>query len=365
MNCLSVLSGEEARKLEPNLSEKITKVLLVPNAGIICPYDLTIAAVGNAMDNGVELKRNFEISAIAQNENGFTVTSTDGEEVCGKYFVNCAGNHADELAELVGDRFYEIIPRAGEYMLLDKVEGARVSHTIFQVPSKDGKGILVSPTVDGNLLTGPTAVQVKDGDSTETTTEGLAVVQKLAAKSVPSVNFRQVITSFTGVRCSEKNGDFIIEESKKVKNFIHVAAIDSPGLTSCVAVAKYAVDILKNAGLELKEKENWDGTREDMHAFRHMSFAEKNAYIKEHPAYGKIVCRCETVSEGEIRAAIRKNPQAWDIDGVKRRTRSGMGRCQGGFCSPYVMKLISEEIGIPMEKVTKTGKGSEPLTGKI
>ena len=361
---MSVISGEEARKIEPNLSEAITKVLLVPTAGIICPYELTIAAVGNAMDNGVELKRNFEIAKI-KTEDGFTVTSTEGETVCGRYFVNCAGNHADELAELIGDRYYEIIPRAGEYMLLDKAEGQRVSHTIFQVPSKEGKGILVTPTVDGNLLTGPTASQVAGPENTETTDAGLAIVQKLAAKSVPSVNFRQVITSFTGVRSSEKGGDFIIEESKKVKGFVHVAAIDSPGLTSCVAVAKYAVDVLKNSGLELNEKSDWNGHREDPHAFRKMSDEEKDAYIKENPAYGKIVCRCETVSEGEIRDAIRRNPQAWDIDGVKRRTRSGMGRCQGGFCSPYVMKLIAEELGIPMETVSKNGKGSEPLYGKI
>ena len=362
---LSVISGDEARKIEPNLSEKITKVLLVPSAGIICPYALTVAAVGNAMDNGVELKRNFEIASISHDENGFVVKSSDGEEVEAKFFVNCGGNHADEIAEMIGDRFYDIIPRAGEYLLLDKQEGVRVTHTIFQTPSKEGKGILVTPTVDGNLLTGPTASKVNDPEATETTVEGLAIVQKLAAKSVPSVNFRQVITSFTGVRSSEKNGDFIIEESKKVKNFVHVAAIDSPGLTSCVAVAKYAVNILKNCGLELVEKADWDGTREDTHAFRHMSFEEKNAFIKENPAYGKIVCRCETVSEGEIRDAIRRNPQAWDLDGVKRRTRSGMGRCQGGFCSPYVMRLIAEELGMDMENVTKTGKGSEPLTGKI
>ena len=361
---MKVLSGDEARALEPNLSEAITKVLHIPSAGIICPYDLTIAAVGNAMDNGAELKRNFDIAKIEQKD-GFVVTSTDGETVEGRFFLNCAGNHADEVAELIGDRFYDIIPRAGEYMLLDKAEGSRVSHTIFQVPSKEGKGILVTPTVDGNLLCGPTAAKVEGPEHNETTSEGLAVVQKLAAKSVPSVNFRQVITSFTGVRSSEKNGDFIIEESKKAKGFIHVAAIDSPGLTSCVAVAKYALNILKDCGLALVEKENWNGNREDTHAFRKMNDEEKDAFIKANPSYGKIVCRCETVSEGEIRDAIRRNPQAWDIDGVKRRTRSGMGRCQGGFCSPYVMKLIAEELGIPMEQVTKTGKGSEPLLGKL
>lgn len=359
---LQILSGDEARKMEPNLSEKVTRVLYIPTAGIICPYDLTIAAVGNAMDNGVVLLRNFEVASI---EEGFTVTAADGRTVECEYLVNCAGGFSDRVAKMVGDDFFTIIPRAGEYMLLDKSEGSRVSHTIFQVPSKDGKGILVTPTVDGNLLTGPTALKVETPESTETTSEGLTMVARLAAKSVPSVNFRQVITSFSGVRSSANVDDFIIQPSAKAPKCVHVAAIDSPGLTSCVAIAKYAVELLEKQGLALNPKENWNGTRENIRAFREMSDEEKDAFIKANPDYGKIVCRCETVSEGEIRAAIRRNPPAFDIDGVKRRTRSGMGRCQGGFCSPYVMRLIAEEQGIPMEEVTKSGPGSTPLTGRL
>ncbi len=372
-----LLTGAEARAWEPNLSEKITAALHVPNAGIICPYDLTIAAVGNAMDNGVTLKRNFEVAKIEKKSaviahrpadwcgNSFAVTSADGEIVACTYLVNCAGAYSDKIAELAGDGFFTIIPRAGEYMLLDKAEGEWVRHTIFQVPGKEGKGILVTPTVDGNLLIGPTATRVPYGDSTETTAEGLAQVARLAGKSVPSVNFRQVITSFSGVRSSEKNGDFIIQASEKVENLVHVAAIDSPGLTCCVAIARMAVDILKEQGLSLNEKPEWNGHRENTRAFREMSDEEKDAYIKCHPAYGKIVCRCETVSEGEMRDAICRNPPAFDIDGVKRRTRGGMGRCQGGFCSPYVMKLLAEVQGMNMEDVTKCGKGSNPLTGKL
>lgn len=362
---LKLLTGDEARKIEPQLSEAVTAALQVTNAGIICPYELTIAAVGNAMDNGVELKRNFAICKIEKQTDGFAVTAENGQQVQGKYLINCAGGGADKIAALAGDGFFTIKPRAGEYMLLDKAEGSRVTHTIFQVPSKEGKGILVTPTVDGNLLVGPTAVQVADEYSTETTPAGLQTVARLAAKSVPSVNFRQVITSFSGVRASEEHEDFIIQASDRVENLVHVAAIDSPGLTSCVAIAQHAVQILEKQGLVLTQKPDWNGTREDPHAFRHMRDEEKDAYIKQNPAYGKIVCRCETVSEGEIVAAIRRNPQAYDIDGVKRRTRSGMGRCQGGFCSPYVMKLIAREHGIAMEQVTKCGSGSEPLTGKL
>ena len=359
---LQILTGDEARAMEPNLSAQVTRVLYIPTAGIICPYDLTIAAAGNAMDNGVELLRNFEVTSI---EEGFKVTAADGRCVECAYLLNCAGGYSDKVARMVGDDFFTINPRAGEYMLLDKSEGSRVKHTIFQVPSKEGKGILVTPTVDGNLLTGPTAMKVATPESVETTAAGLATVARLAAKSVPSVNFRQVITSFTGVRSSSNVDDFIIQPSLKRPHCIHLGAIESPGLTCCVAIAKHAVELLEKQGLSLKAKENWNGHRENTRAFREMTDEEKDTFIKKNPAYGKIVCRCEQVSEGEIRDAIRRNPPAFDIDSVKRRTRSGMGRCQGGFCSPYVMRLIAEEQGMNMEDVTKSGPGSNPLTGKL
>lgn len=362
---LVMLTGDQAREIEPALAEKVTGVLQVTNAGIICPYELTIAAIGNAMDNGVDLKRNFAVSKIVKEDKAFTVTSEKGEWVQGTYFVNCAGAYSDKVAQMAGDGFFTIIPRAGEYILLDKEEGKRVKHTIFQVPSKDGKGILVSPTADGNLLVGPTAVRVDTPENRETTPEGLQTVSKLALKSVPSVNLRQVITSFTGVRASEHGDDFIIQASDKVSGLVHAAAIDSPGLTACVAIAQYVVEILASLGLPLTEKKNWDWNRADPFEFKKMTDEEKDTYIRKNPAYGKIVCRCETVSEGEILEAIRTNPKATDIDGVKRRTRSGMGRCQGGFCVPYVMKLIAREHGIPMEKVTKSGSGSELLTEKL
>ncbi len=362
---LKVLTGDQAREIEPNLSQQITKVLHVTNAGIVCPYELTIAAVGNAMDNGVQLMREFEIADVEKDAEGFTATAVDGRQVKCTYFINAAGCFADDIADMVGDKFYQIIPRAGEYMLLDKAEGGRVSHTIFQTPSKEGKGILVTPTNHGNLLCGPTAAQVENGESTETTGRYLSEVQRLGSRSIPSVNFRQVITSFTGVRSSVAGGDFIIKMSDKVDGFVHVAGIDSPGLTCCVSIAKYVLDILRTAGLQLVEKENWDGTREDMHAFSKMTIEEKNAVIRENPSYGKIICRCETVTEGEIIAAITKNPTALDVDAVKRRTRSGMGRCQGGFCSSYVMKLIAQYTDTDMTNVSKNGGGSYMLTEKM
>ncbi len=362
---LALLSGDEARALEPALSDKITKVLRVTNAGIVCPYDLTIAAIGNAMDNGVSLEREFTVSDISREKECFTVKSKEGKSVCGKYLVNCAGGFSDQIAAMAGDPAFRIIPRAGEYMLLDKTEGSTVGHTLFQVPTAEGKGILVSPTVDGNLLLGPTATKVETPESRDTTPDGLATVSRLAAKTVPGVNFRQVITSFTGVRATGTDGEFVLRASDKVEGLIHAGAIDSPGLTCCVSIARYLVGILQEQGLQLDAKETWNGNREDMHAFRKMNLEEKNAFIQKNPAYGKIVCRCETVTEGEILAAIRNNPPARDIDGVKRRTRGGMGRCQGGFCGPYVMDLLAKEMNVPMASVTKSGSGSYMVTGRI
>ncbi|MBE6934174.1 MAG: NAD(P)/FAD-dependent oxidoreductase [Ruminococcaceae bacterium] len=361
---MKILSGDEARLLEPNLSPAVTKALHIPSAGIVSPYDLTIAAMGNAMDNGVELLRNFQVTSI-EKTTVYHVHSSLGQTVQGKGIINCAGGYADKIAAMFGDDHFSIIPRSGEYLLLDKAEGNQVRHTVFQIPSKEGKGILVTPTVHENLLVGPTATAVASPDANQTTPDGLAQVQRLAAKSVPTVNFRQVITSFAGVRASEAKGDFIIEPSKKASNVIHVAAIDSPGLTCCVSIAQYVMELLRQLDFSLIEKENWDPYRENIRAFSQMSDEEKDAYIQKHPAYGKIVCRCELISEGEIRAAIRQNPGALDMDGIKRRTRSGMGRCQGGFCGPYVMGILSQELGIPLEEVTKNGGESRMVLERI
>ena len=362
---ICILTGDQARALEPNLSRSVTAVLRIESAGIVCPYELTIAAVGNAMDNGAELLRNFPVSAISKQEEIFTVSSPNGQQVQGRYLCNCAGGYADKIAAMAGDELPAIIPRAGEYMLLDKSLGGLVSHTLFQVPTKNGKGILVTPTVDGTLLVGPTAEHVATPESRDTTDEGLAYVRKFALKSVPGIDFRQVITSFTGVRASCADGEFHIYESKAVPGLIHAGAIDSPGLSCCVSIAKYMTGLLQQAGLQLQDNLDFDPIRPAIHGFRHLSDEEKDAFIRENPAYGKIVCRCETVSEGEILEAIRRNPPAYDVDGVKRRTRSGMGRCQGGFCGPYVMELLAKEHGVATESVTKSGAGSEMVTGRI
>lgn len=362
---LSVIDGEELRRLEPRVSKDAVGALNAPSAGIVCPYELTVAAMGNAMDNGTELLTGFDVKKI-ERKNG-TYEITDGTRtVTSEYVINCAGVHADTVARMVGDESFVINARKGEYMLLDRTEGDTASHTLFQVPTAAGKGVLVTPTVDNNLLVGPTSVLIDDKENRETTREGLNAVREAASKTVPDINCRAVITSFTGLRATLAEGDdFIIRESETAKGFFHAAGIDSPGLSSAPAIALYLVELLKKGGLTLEARADYDGHRESYRRFRHLSQEEKNRVIEKDASFGRMICRCETVTEGEIRQAIRRNPQARSFDAVKRRVRSGMGRCQGGFCTTYITEILAEELGIPESEVTKNGGGSHMLTGTL
>ncbi|MBO5736602.1 MAG: NAD(P)/FAD-dependent oxidoreductase [Clostridia bacterium] len=357
---LEIIDQGHLRKMEKNISDEAIAALYAPTGGIVCPYELTIASIGNAMDNGAILKTDFTVTAIEKTENGYLVKSEDGQEVCAKLVINCAGLHSGKIAEMVGDDI-QIGARKGEYILLDRESGDFVSHTLFFTPTKLGKGILVTQTVDNNILLGPTAEE--GNDSTETSADGLAFVIEKARKMCKNVPLFNTITSFAGVRAFSDRHDFIIEESKVAKGVIHCAGIESPGLTSAPAIAKYVVETLVGGMVALEKNEAFNGTRTPDYFFKHLTMEEKNEIIKKDPSYGKIICRCEQVTEGEILRAIRENPPAKDIDGVKRRTRSGMGRCQGGFCQPYVAELIAKERGMSLTNVTKNGKGSNLLMG--
>jgi len=361
---LIILEKDELKNLEPNISDKVKCALYAPTGAIICPYELTVAAVGNAMDNGAELLRNFKVDSIKKENDAFVISSSAGE-VKARYIVNAAGLYSDEIAKLVGDDSFTVKPRRGEYFILDSECGALAKTTIFRTPSKMGKGILVSPTVDGNVILGPTAEDMEDKEDKKVTQKGLNDVKCQASDYISNVPFNKVITTFTGLRAVGSTGDFIIEESKVAKGFINVAGIESPGLTSAPAICGYVAELLENSGLELKKKANFNGKREPHDAFRHMSIEEKNELIKKEPSYGRIVCRCEEVTEGEILAAIRRNPKPLDLDGVKRRTRSGMGRCHGGFCGPNVQGLIAKELSLNYEEVTKFGRNSKVIFEKI
>lgn len=358
---LSILGKEELRALEPNISEKALSALYAPTGGIVCPYGLTIASIGNAMDNGAKLFLDFEVTKIEKTDSGFIVSSKVGESVEGKTVINCAGLYSGEIANLIGDTI-AVKGRKGEYILLDRESGDFVSHTLFFTPTKLGKGILVTQTADNNILLGPTAEEMETPDL-QTSEKGLAFVMEKAKKMCKNPPLYNTITSFAGVRAYSDRHDFIIEESQKEKGFFHVAGIESPGLTASPAIAKYVVEELIATRLPLTENKKFNGKREPDDFFKNMSLEEKNALIKKEPAYGKIVCRCEQITEGEILRAIRENPPARDIDGVKRRTRSGMGRCQGGFCQPYIVEILAKEYNLSLTEITKSGKGSNLLTG--
>ena len=350
---LKILTRDELVKIEPNIGEAVTCALHAPTGAIICPYELCMAAVGCAMDNGAELKLNFKVSKIEKAKNGYRVTSESGEAIEAKYVINAAGAYSDEVARLAGDESFSVHPRRGQYMLLDRDSGDLISHTVFRCPSKMGKGILVSPTVDGNLLLGPTAEDIDDKTDTKTTSDSLAKIKASALEQVKGINFGKVITSFSGLRSVGSTGDFII--NSPFPGFVNAAGIESPGLSAAPAIAEYVRDMLISMGAPLVKRDDYAPTRKPAHWFSQLSVEEKNRVIAENPEYAKIVCRCELVTEGEIRDAIRTNPPARDIDGVKRRTRATMGRCQGGFCTPYIVEILAEELGIDYTEVTKFG----------
>lgn len=360
---LEVIDQTRLRKLEPNISDRATCALFAPTSAIVCPYDLTIAAIGNAMDNGAELKLNFNVDSIKKSNNIYTITSNEGESIKAKTVVNAAGLYTDEIAKLIGDNSFTISPRQGEYMLMDKEQGELVTHTIFTAPTKMGKGILVSPTVDGNLIVGPTAVNINDKTNKNTTPDGMSSVRTKSQDMVKNIDYRSVITSFTGLRAAGDTGDFII--NAPTPGFINVAGIESPGLSASPAIAEYVVELLEKNGLSFSTNKNYISTRKSYKHFMELPDEQKDEIIKNDPSFGKICCRCENVTEGEILYALRANPKPTDLDGIKRRTRAQMGRCQGGFCSPHIMKLIADEMNISLESITKSGKNSYIVSHKI
>lgn len=357
---LRIVEKAELFELEPNLNRKLSCALLAETGAIVCPYELTVAAVGNAMDNGAELRLGFKVTDIERTENGYKIISESGDCVESRMIINSAGVYSDEIANMTGDCDFKITPRKGEYMLLDKECGGFVSRTVFHTPTKMGKGVLVSPTVDGNLLLGPTAVDIEDKNDTSTSAEGYADIIKKTADNVSSAPFNKVITSFTGLRATGNTGDFII---KRREGVITLGGIESPGLSASPAIAEYVEGLIREY-MSLTEKADHVKTRRPSHWFRDADTEMKNRVIKENPAYGRIVCRCESVTEGEIVEAIHTNPPARTLDAVKRRTRGGMGRCQGGFCTPSVTEIIARETNVPLEEVTKFGGASVLNYGK-
>ena len=355
---LEILTREEALNIEPNLNKEIVGVLNVKTSGIVSPYEMTIALAENAAENGVEFKLNSKVTSIEKISEGYKVTLNNKELVSGKLIINASGLEGAFLNNLVSMSKREINPVKGEYCLFDKVAGAMINKTLFQVPNKLSKGVLVTPTAEGNLLVGPNAVE---GKTLETSREGIDEILDKSKKSLEELPVARILNTFSGIRPKTKGGDFIIEEVEDAKNFINVIGIDSPGLTAAPAIGVYVVNMIKER-LDLVEKKNFKKTREKIVRFAELSLEEKNKLIKEKPAYGHMVCKCEFITEGEIVEAIHRPIKALTVDAIKRRTRASMGGCQGIGCTLPISKILSRELGIDISDINKNSEGS-PVIG--
>lgn len=358
---LRILNREELRAMEPNISDDAYAALYAPTAGIVCPFNLNIAMAENACVNGVEFKFDTEVTGLHPIEGGWAIETNQGTFET-KYVVNAAGVYADTLHNMVSAKKIHITPRRGDYCLLDKTAGNLVSKTIFALPGKFGKGILVAPTVHGNLILGPTALDIEDKEGTNTTREGLDQVIAKCGMNVKNIPMRSVITSFAGLRAHEDGHEFLIGELEDAPGFIDCAGIESPGLTSSPAIGEMVAEILREK-LNLEKNENFVATRKGVLDPDSLSKEERIELIRKNPAYGNIICRCEMITEGEILDAIHRPLGAKSLDGVKRRTRAGMGRCQAGFCSPRTMEILAREWHVSMFDITKSGGDSKIVVG--
>ncbi len=358
---LKVLSKEECHAIESNLSDEVCAALYAPTSGIVCPFEMTVAFGENAAVNGAEFFFENEVTNITKTGELYEIT-TPNATFTAKAVVNCAGVYADKIHNMVCDDKMEIIPRKGEYLLCDKEVGTIVSKTLFQLPTALGKGILVSPTVHGNLLLGPTAQNIDDKEDLTTTADGMQTVLDKARISIKNVPSRNVITSFTGLRAHTEAEDFIISESTSPL-FFDVAGIESPGLSSAPAIGEYTAKLVADK-LDLSENKDFISTRKGTIKAEHLSFDDRKSLIESMPEYGQIICRCEMISEGEILSAIHRPLGARTLDGIKRRVRVGLGRCQGGFCTPKVMEILSRELNMPYKDLRKNDKNSYLVVGR-
>ncbi len=360
---IEICSAERMKYLEPKINPDVVGGLYAPTGGIIEPYRFVFALTESAVKNGVSLHTNFKVASAENNDEIYTIVSEKKETIKSRFVVNSAGLYADEVSRIFGAEDFKITPRKGEEYLLDRNAECFPNHVLFPVPAKNSKGILVIPTAEGTTMIGPSAQIVDDKTDADTNTENLEKVFKSAKHIVTSVSKHDIITSFAGSRPAMEGNDFYIEMSKKASNFLQVAGIQSPGLTASPAIGEYAKDILKHAGLILTEKTDYDPIVKKVVTVRDNSISFVDKKIEDNPQYGNIICRCETVSEAEIVEAIHKGHTT--LDGIKFYTRAGMGRCQGGFCTYKILKIIARETGMDIESITKRGEGSNIVTGKI
>ena len=360
---MAILEREQVLAMEPRLSPEVLCALHAPTSGITSPYELTFALADHGAVNGVAFHFSTKVESIQKTEEGFLLQTNRGVWQAG-IVINCGGVDSARLHNQLGGEEKTIVPRKGEYYLFDREQTIPFTQTIFQAPTAMGKGVLVSPTVHGNILLGPTAMDIEDGRDVSTTAEALAEALAKARLTWPGVTLRNVITTFAGIRAHEKRGDFTVGGVPGVAKAYETIGIESPGLTAAPAIAEMLCEQIASEN-GLRKKQAWLPAPRRGKAFSSMTLEERAHAVQENPEYGGIVCRCEQVTEAEVREAIRRPVGARSIDGIKRRTRAGMGRCQGGFCSPRVLEILAEELGVSPMAVTKGGGESHLLTGII
>jgi glycerol-3-phosphate dehydrogenase len=367
---MEMCSRERMLDLEPGLNTDVVGGLYAPTGGIIEPYLYGFTLVESAKKNGVRVFTEFEVvgarysrSREGRASEGYSLQAADDRTVEARYVINAAGLYADEVSRIFGGEELTISPRKGEYYVMDKATEARPRHVLFPVPTPVSKGILIIPTVEGTVLVGPTAEEVRDKGDLSTSTDKLELAFNASRKMMRTVSQGDAITTFAGSRPSIKGGDFYIAVSEKAPRFIQVAGIQSPGLTASPAIGEYVKDLLKRAGCRLVEKTDFDPYVDREPRLNGMNWVEADDLIAQNPAYGNIVCRCENVSEAEIVAAIRKGHRT--LDGIKFYSRAGMGRCQGGFCTYKILKILMRETGMSYDRITKHGAGSILLVAEL
>lgn len=364
---LNLLNGSEIRRKEPLLSNEIVGGLFAPSAGIVNPWELAIAAMENAIDNGVELRLNYRVDRIERKDgivnNGFVIRA-EKDTVESRYVINSSGLYGDEINNMINNAFCKITPVKGQYYLLDKSVGNAVNTVIFQCPTTKGKGVLITPTIHGNLLVGPDAEGIEGKDDTTTSLKGLDYIKTSANRVCNSIAYNKVITTFSGLRSEPDSGDFIISSSKDNRCFVNVIGIKSPGLSASPAIALRVRNILNDNGLELKYRKDFKRKRIPVIRFDKLTDREKTDVIRKDDRYGRVVCRCENITEGEIVDAIHRNCGGVTIDGLKKRVRPGMGRCQGGFCTPLIIEILARELGLNKSQILKCNTNSPLLIGE-
>ncbi len=353
---LYIFKREEVLKREPNISKNIKYALFAPTSGITNPFLLTINAIENAIENGLIVKLNEEVIGIKKEEKIYQVI-TNKDIYLTKYIVNCAGINSDKIIKMLDPDYpFEIVPRKGEYLVLDKKVKDFVKSTIFHVPTEKGKGVLITPTVEGNILIGPNAEEVPYKEDKSTTLKGLLEVKEKSKNYCDNIPFHLVISTFAGIRASSTYKDFFVKEIPEFRNILHMAGIDSPGITSAPSLSKMALEWLMEKE-KITPKKNAKRIINKIY-LRDLPDEEKERLIKEDPRWGHIICRCEHVSEMEVISAIHSPLPATTLEGIRKRTRAGMGRCQGAFCGYHIMKILSEELNLPLTQITFKGNGS-------